>query len=216
MGKTGEFLITFIWIIWIINAVNFFDGIDGLATSLVATSSLFFLIVGLQTHQSYFSYLASALIGGCIGFLLYNFHPAEIFLGDAGSSFLGFTLGALAVMGGWSEKGPVIALSVPLLILGVFIFDMLYITVSRMVKGETRNLKEILEYVGKDHFHHRLLDIGFSHRQAVLLICLLSASMGLGAIVLRTTVSPQNVLFLLLQAIIIFILTGFLMRVKKA
>ncbi|MBI4721413.1 MAG: undecaprenyl/decaprenyl-phosphate alpha-N-acetylglucosaminyl 1-phosphate transferase [Candidatus Stahlbacteria bacterium] len=215
IGKIGEFLITLVWIVWIINAVNFFDGIDGLATTLVAVSAFFLLIVGLQTRQYYFSYLAAALIGSCMGFLIYNFHPAKIFLGDAGANFLGFTLGSLAIMGEWSERGPAIALSVPILILGVFIFDMLYITISRIVKGETHNLKEILEYVGKDHLHHRLMNIGFTQRQAVLLICLLSAAVGFGAIVLRTTSSPQNVTFLILQALIIFATVSFLMHKKK-
>lgn len=215
LGKIGEFLITFIWIIWVINAVNFFDGLDGLASGLVAISSAFFLIVGLQTHQPYFSYLAASLIGACIGFLIYNFYPAGIFLGDAGSSFLGFTLGALAVMGGWSERGPAVALSVPLLILGVFVFDMLYITVSRIIKGKTRTVKEVLEYVGKDHFHHRLMDIGFTHRQTVGFIYLLSICMGLGAVVLRTSISPLNVFFLLVQAFIIFLILSLLMRVRR-
>ncbi len=215
LGKVGEFFITFIWVIWVINAVNFFDGLDGLASGLVAIASFFFLIVGIQTHQVYFSYLAASLIGACIGFLVYNFHPANIFLGDAGSGFLGFTLGALAVMGGWSERGPAVALSVPLLILGVLAFDMLYIIVSRIMKGETRTVKKIFEYVGKDHLHHRLMDIGFTHRQTVVFIYLLSVSMGLGAVVLRTSISPSNVSFLLTQAVIIFLTLSLLMRVKR-
>lgn len=215
IGKIGEFLITFVWIIWVINAVNFFDGLDGLASGLVAIASFFFLIVGLQTHQVYFSYLAATLMGACIGFLVYNFHPANIFLGDAGSNFLGFTLGSLAVMGEWSEKGPAVALSVPLLIFGVLVFDMLYIIVSRVMKGETKTIKGVLEYVGKDHFHHRLMDIGFTHHQTVVFIYLLSVSMGFGAVVLRTSISPLNVSFLLTQAFIVFLTLSLLMRVRR-
>jgi len=215
LGRIGEFLITFVWIVWVINAVNFFDGLDGLASGLVAIASVFFLIVAIQTQQVYFRYLASALIGGCLGFLLYNFYPAEIFLGDGGSSFLGFTLGALAVMGGWSERGPATALSVPLIILGVFVFDMVYITVSRIVKGETKTLKKILEYTGKDHLHHRLLEHGFSQPHAVMFIYLLALCLGFGALVLRTSISLANVFFLYLQAIILFILVSLLLVVRK-
>ncbi|MDI6839368.1 MAG: MraY family glycosyltransferase [bacterium] len=213
-GKVGEFIITMFWIILIINAVNFFDGIDGLAAGMVAIVASFFLLVALQTHQSYFGYLGAALIGGCVGFLLYNFYPASIFLGNAGSSFLGFTLGALAVMGEWSTVG-VKALSVPLLIFGIFIFDMMFIIVSRIINKETKTLREIIEYVGKDHLHHRLLKLGFTYRQVVIFIYLISVCFGLGAMVLRTSLSLSNVLFLLFQAIVIFGLLTFLMVIKK-
>lgn len=215
LGRIGEFFITFVWIVWAINAVNFFDGLDGLASGLVAIASAFFLVVAIQTQQVYFGYLASALIGVCLGFLLYNFYPAEIFLGNGGSSFLGFTLGALAVMGGWSEKGPATALSVPLIILGVFIFDMVYITISRIVKRETKTLKEILEYTGKDHLHHRLLEHGFSQPHAVMFIYFLALCLGFGALVLRTSISLVNVFFLYLQAIILFILVSLLLVVRR-
>jgi UDP-GlcNAc:undecaprenyl-phosphate GlcNAc-1-phosphate transferase len=214
-GKIGESAVTFIWILWVMNAVNFFDGLDGLASGLVAIASSCFLIVAIQTHQTYFAYLAAGLIGVCIAFLVYNFHPASVFLGDSGSGFLGFTLGALAVMGEWSARGPAIALSVPLLILGVFVFDMLYITIFRIARGDTKNLKQVLEFVGKDHFHHRLTSIGFTHRQAVAFIYLLGIAMGLGALVLRTSISPVNVIFLLTQAIIVFLTVSLLMRVKR-
>lgn len=131
-GNAGEVLLTVIWVVGITNAVNFFDGMDGLATGLTVIGSLSFFIVAEITGQSYLGFLTIALAGSCMGFLKFNFRPASIFLGDAGSTFLGFTLAGIAVMGGWAEKNPKVALSLPILILSVFIFDMIYITIARV------------------------------------------------------------------------------------
>jgi UDP-GlcNAc:undecaprenyl-phosphate GlcNAc-1-phosphate transferase len=95
-GNAGEVLLTVIWVVGITNAVNFFDGMDGLATGLTAICSLSFFIVAEITGQSYLGFLTIALAGSCLGFLKFNFRPASIFLGDAGSTFLGFTLAGIA------------------------------------------------------------------------------------------------------------------------
>jgi len=209
-GIGGEVLLTIIWIVGITNAVNFFDGMDGLATGLAVVCSLSFFIVAQITGQPYLGYLTIALAGSSLGFLKFNFKPASIFLGDAGSTFLGFTLAGIAIMGGWAEKDPKVALSLPVLVLSVFIFDMIYITIARIFKGVVRNLKEWIEYTGKDHLHHRLLTLGFSERQTVLLIYLIAACLGIGGINLRT---PEGIkiYFEFLQALFIFIIIVVLM-----
>jgi UDP-GlcNAc:undecaprenyl-phosphate GlcNAc-1-phosphate transferase len=209
-GVGGEVLLTIIWVVGITNAVNFFDGMDGLAAGLAVVCSLSFFIVAQMTGQPYLGYLTIALAGSSLGFLKFNFKPASIFLGDAGSTFLGFTLAGIAIMGGWAEKDPKVALSLPILVLSVFIFDMIYITIARIFKGVVRSLKEWIEYTGKDHLHHRLLTLGFGEKQTVLLIYLIAACLGIGGINLRAT-EDIKIYFELLQALFIFIIIVFLM-----
>lgn len=214
-GKIGEAIITVIWIVGITNALNFLDGLDGLAAGLSAIAAGSFFVIAIQTNQVYLGYLSVVLAGAAIGFLFYNFYPAKIFLGDAGSGFLGFCLAGLAVMGHWAEKDPIAALSVPVLILGVLIFDMIYITLSRIKKRKVSSFRSWIEYVGKDHFHHRLLKLGFSHRQAAVFIYLVALCLGLSAITLRHA-SASNAIFLLLQAVLVFLIVAILMNVNKA
>jgi len=209
-GNGGEILLTIIWVVCITNAVNFFDGMDGLAAGLTAISSLCFFIVAALTHQAYLGFLTIALAGSCLGFLKFNFKPATIFLGDTGSTFLGFTLAGIAVMGGWAEKNPKVALSLPLLVLSVFIFDMIYITIARVLDGRVRNLREWIEYTGKDHLHHRLVKLGFTETETVLFIYLITACLGISGINLKTT-GDLKIYFELLQGFYIFIIIVILM-----
>jgi len=209
-GNGGEIILTIIWVVGITNAVNFFDGMDGLAAGLTAICSLCFFIVAAITHQSYIGFLTIALAGSSLGFLKFNFKPATIFLGDSGSTFLGFTLAGIAVMGGWAEKNPKVALSLPILILSVFIFDMIYITIARSLDGKVRNLKEWIEYTGKDHLHHRLVNLGFMETETVLFIYLIAACLGISGINLKTT-GDLKIYFELLQGFYIFIIVVILM-----
>jgi len=209
-GNAGEVLLTVIWVVGITNAVNFFDGMDGLATGLTVIGSLSFFIVAEITGQSYLGFLTIALAGSCLGFLKFNFRPASIFLGDAGSTFLGFTLAGIAIMGGWAEKNPKVALSLPILILSVFIFDMIYITIARVWDGRVKNFKEWIEYTGKDHLHHRLVALGFNETQTVLLIYLIAACLGLGGINLIAT-EDLRIYFEFIQAFFIFAIVVILM-----
>jgi len=209
-GNAGEVLLTVIWVVGVTNAVNFFDGMDGLATGLTAIGSLSFFIVAEITGQSYLGFLTIALAGSCLGFLKFNFRPASIFLGDAGSTFLGFILAGIAVMGGWAEKNPKVALSLPIIILSVFIFDMIYITIARVWDGRVRNFKGWIEYTGKDHLHHRLVALGFNETQTVLLIYLIAACLGMGGINLIAT-ENLKIYFEFIQAFFIFIIVAILM-----
>jgi UDP-GlcNAc:undecaprenyl-phosphate GlcNAc-1-phosphate transferase len=209
-GNAGEVLLTVIWVVGITNAVNFFDGMDGLATGLTIIGSLSFFIVAEITGQSYLGFLTIALAGSCLGFLKFNFKPASIFLGDAGSTFLGFTLAGIAVMGNWAEKNPKVALSLPIIILSVLIFDMIYITIARVWDGRVRSFKGWVEYTGKDHLHHRLVALGFNETQTVLLIYLIAACLGLGGINLIAT-GDIRIYFEFIQAFFIFIIVVILM-----
>jgi len=212
-GNILEILLTYIWTIGITNALNFLDGMDGLAAGITAIASLYIGIVAIQTGQDYVMFLSMALLGSSIGFLPYNFRyrkPASIFLGDAGSTFMGSMLSSLTVMTGWATNNPVKAYSMPALILSVLIFDMSYITIARTLTGKVKTLKEWIDFVGKDHLHHRISHLGLSNKQTVLFIYLLSASMGLSAIVLKNG-RTIDALLLITQAFMIYFIIVILM-----
>jgi UDP-GlcNAc:undecaprenyl-phosphate/decaprenyl-phosphate GlcNAc-1-phosphate transferase len=203
--EIGDMCLTAIWIIGITNAMNFLDGMDGLATGCAAIQAAFLSIFAWQTGQVYLGALSIALAGSCLGFLPYNFRPfrpAKIFLGDTGSTFLGFTIASLTIMSEWATDNPIKALSAPLLITGVLTFDMIYITIYRFVTNKVATFKELMDYVGKDHIHHRLNDVGFTRRQTVLFIYLINICFGIGAIVLLNARTIDAAL-LIIQAVAI-------------
>jgi UDP-GlcNAc:undecaprenyl-phosphate GlcNAc-1-phosphate transferase len=201
-------LITILWLLTVTNAVQFLDGMDGLAAGLGAISAFFFSVAALQTGQGYLMFLSVALAGACLGFLPYNFRPggARIFLGDAGASFIGFTLAGLAVMGEWSSTSPVVALFTPLLILAVPLFDITFVGVVRVVTGKVATVGEWLAYTGKDHIHHRFEALGLTKTQSVLLIYFIALTLGLSAIVLKGESAREGALILIQAAFVLAII----------
>jgi len=215
----GEFviecIITVIWFIGISNAFNFLDGIDGLAAGLGMTCALLFFIIAWETRQSALAFMTVSLMGACLGYLPLNWNPARIYLGDSGSTLIGFLLAGIAVMGSWAVENPIVALSTPLLILSIPIFDMFYTTLSRIKNKRVRTVKEWLEYTGKDHFHHRLLNLGLNSPQATLFILMVNICLGLSALEARRTESQFDAGLLMLQAAIIFGLITVLMLLGR-
>ena len=214
-GYSISILLSVIWLVGITNAFNFMDGIDGLASSMGAVCALLFLGLGWRSNQYPLSFLSAALAGSCAGFLLINWHPAKAFLGDSGSTFIGFMLGCLALYGSWATNDPAVAISTPLLVLGIPIFDIIYTTVSRIRNGSVRNVKEWLDYAGKDHFHHRLMHLGLKVEHAVGFIVLLNVCFGLGAWTMRRTVTSVGTWLLLAQSIIILVMVVVLMLLGR-
>ena len=155
--------LTLLWVVGITNAINLIDGLDGLAAGVTAISSLTLFFVALRTHQLGAAILMLALFGAALGFLRFNFFPASVFLGDSGSMFLGFVLATSSIIG-VLKTTLVVALIVPVLILGVPIFDTLF-AIGRRLKGG----KHPFEADDK-HIHHMLLRAGFNKREAVLAI----------------------------------------------
>ncbi len=207
-------MLTVFWIIGITNAMNFFDGMDGLAAGLGAIISFFLGVVAFQTRQPFIGWISVAMMGSCLGFLPYNFKMkgnASIFLGDAGSTVIGFILACVAVYGDWAEGNPVVALTSPLLIFWILIFDMIYITVDRIITGKVKTLKEWIDYVGKDHLHHRLARILGGPKNSVLFIYLISMCLGISAVVLRNA-RPMDAVLLIIQASILVVLISILER----
>jgi len=213
-GLMGNIGLTYIWILGITNAFNFIDGMDGLAAGLGVITSFFMGIVAFQTNQPYFGWLAIATLGSCLGFLPFNFkphQPAEIFLGDSGSNFIGFILAAFAVKGEWADNNPLVSLTAPLLIFGVLIYDMAHITIARIAQKKVTTLRQWVEYVGRDHIHHRMESLFRSKKLSVLFIYLVSICLGLTAIVLRYARS-LDALILLAQGVVVFVIITILER----
>jgi len=210
----GNVLLTVFWIIGITNAMNFFDGMDGLAAGLGAVISFFLGVVAFQTAQPFLGWIAVAMLGSCLGFLPFNFRikrNAAIFLGDAGSVVIGFILACVAVYGDWAESDPVVALVSPVLIFWILIFDMVYITIDRILTGKVANFRQWLEYVGKDHLHHRLANVLGGTKRSVLFIYLLGLCLGTSAVVLRNA-RPVDAFLLIIQACIMVVLISILER----
>lgn len=191
-----DLALTVLWIVGVTSAFNGIDNMDGLASGVAAIVGAMFLAIaalsyfeaGTETGLAWFGLLAAGLVGANLGFLLFNFKPARVFMGDSGSFFLGFMLAALGVMGEWSENR-IISAAIPILILGVPIFDFTYILVKRVVTGETRTLRQVIEHCAADHLSHRLVWIGFSQRKAVLLIYVMAIVLGISGILLHTSPS---------------------------
>ena len=210
IGDVANVLLTLLWIIGITNAFNFFDGMDGLATGLAILIAGFLGAVAFETNQPGLGWLAIAIVGAGIGFLPYNFRgrkPALIFLGDGGATFLGFTLACLAVKGNWADHNPIVSFSNPLLIFGVLIYDMVHITVERMATGKIHSIKEWLDYVGKDHLHHRLERTLGSRQASVAMIFLMTICLGLAALALRGAGTAEAMLLLVQACLIVAMIT---------
>ena len=190
---------TVIWIVAIINAVNLIDGLDGLAAGVSAISAITLAVCALINGLNDIAVLAFALMGACMGFLVFNFHPASIFMGDTGSMFLGYTLAVLSIMG--TAKGVTfVSVFIPILALGIPIFDTLFAIVRRMMAN-----KPIFE-ADKAHLHHRLMAKGLSHRNTVLLIYAISIGLSISAIIVNEMTSQRG--FLVVVVVVTILLVG--------
>ncbi|MBW6469255.1 MAG: undecaprenyl/decaprenyl-phosphate alpha-N-acetylglucosaminyl 1-phosphate transferase, partial [Coriobacteriia bacterium] len=167
--------------------INLIDGLDGLAAGVSAIAGATMLVLALQGNRPDAAVFAAALIGACVGFLRHNFHPASIFMGDSGAMFLGFSLAAVSLLGVMKSVAA-ITLVVPLLIIGVPIFD----TASAIVR-RVRHKRPIQE-ADRGHIHHRLLGRGFGQRQTVLIIYVWSAGLGVGAYAMRWAATSVKLL----------------------
>lgn len=185
--------VSVIWIVAITNAVNFIDGLDGLAAGVSAISAGTMLIVALilvpDGTAMASAILLAGIVGACIGFIPFNFNPASIFMGDTGSTFLGFMLASVSIFGLFKTYA-VISFAVPFLVLGLPIFDICFAVIRRLAKGQSPM------HADRGHVHHRLIDMGFTQKQAVAISYLLSAILGLSAVVLTDSGEVQALIFL--------------------
>ena len=172
--------VTIIWIVAITNAVNLIDGLDGLACGVSTISSMTLLVIALVASEPNVAILMAALAGGCLGFLPYNMNPAKIFMGDTGSTFLGYILAVVSIQGLFKFY-TIISFAVPFLMLGLPIFDTCFAFIRRIAHGQSPM------HPDRSHVHHRLIDMGFNQKQAVAVLYVISAILGLSAVVLTTT-----------------------------
>ena len=184
---------TIFWLVGLTNTVNLIDGLDGLAAGISAIASITIFLVALQNNF----FLVAGLTAALAGFLFFNFHPAKIFMGDTGSMFFGFMLAGISVMGSMKSTAT-ITLVVPILALGVPILDTTFAIIRRLLGGQP------IFKPDKGHLHHRLLNMGFTQRQAVFLIYVISAVLGLSAIALTEVSSQIAILILIIVVIAIF------------
>jgi UDP-GlcNAc:undecaprenyl-phosphate/decaprenyl-phosphate GlcNAc-1-phosphate transferase len=200
LGDISEVLLTYIWIVGVTNAYNYLDGLDGLAAGSAVINLFFFGAILYNTGQFPAGLLAVALIGGCLGFLPYNFRKEKMFLGEAGSTLLGFVLACLSIEGHWAQDN-LVKLSIPVLVLGVPIFDMIFTTIMRIKDGKVKTIIQWLRYGGKDHFHHYLVDIGLSTSGAVVFIYFITASLGIAGFMVSNDSALEGLLSLSQAAI---------------
>ena len=191
--------VTIIWIVGITNAVNLIDGLDGLAVGVSSIAAITMLAVALLTGNMPIAITMAALAGACIGFMPYNLNPAKIFMGDTGSTFLGYMLAPVSIMGLFKFYA-VISFAVPFLILGLPIFDTANAIIRRVAAGRSPMSPD------RGHVHHKLIDMGFNQKQAVAILYAISATLGLTAVVLTSSGEVKAIVLLL--AVLAAILVG--------
>lgn len=171
--------VTVLWIVAVTNSVNLIDGLDGLANGVSAISATTVLVIALLASEAQVALVMAALVGASVGFMPYNQNPAKMFMGDTGATFLGFILATMSIQGLFKFYA-VISFVVPFLILGLPIFDTAFAFIRRIAHGQSPM------HADRSHIHHRLIDMGLNQKQAVATLYVLSAILGLSAVVLTT------------------------------
>ena len=193
-----SWIVTVIWIVGITNTMNLVDGLDGLAAGISAIAALAIAYTA-YIHGYYLGTLGMlALAGGALGFLPFNFHPAKIFMGDSGSQFLGFMLAAMAMVEP-AKGATVVAIIVPVLVLGLPIFDTAFAIVRRAVRR-----RPIME-ADKGHIHHRIMAKGMGQQRTVLTIYGISGVMGVAAVLFSRDLFKETLALFLIAALFVYI-----------
>ena len=190
-------LVTSFWIVALINAINWLDGIDGLASGIVGFASLGLTVISYQNGQFYVPLIAVTLSGCSFGFLRFNFYPAKILMGDSGSYFLGFSLAIVSIMSTSLEVNP-IGIFIPFFLLIIPLMDMLIVIIRRLFKRESPFLSD------RSHFHHQLIDSGFTELGTVILFYSLSQWIAVVTIGLASINDGVYLLATMLSSVILF------------
>lgn len=200
--------ITLVWIVGVTNAVNLIDGLDGLAAGVTGIAALSLMVLCIMTGTTTAVVLTAALAGACLGFLPRNFNPAEIFMGDTGSTFLGFVLAVTSILGVFKGYA-LLALVVSIFCIGLPIFDTIFAMLRRMAKHQP------IMQADRGHLHHKLIDHGFSQKKAVLIMYAISIFLGLLAIFIAVKDSRIFVVALLTVVVLSFIIYYFNAHIKN-
>lgn len=199
---------TIFWIVGVTNAFNLIDGLDGLAAGVASISCITLFIISIINGRTMAAFLTATLAGSTIGFLPYNFNPAKIFMGDTGAQFLGFVLAAISIQGA-IKSAAAIAITVPILALGLPIYDTLISIIRRFI-----NKRPVMEG-DRGHLHHRLLDMGLSQKQVVLVMYLISGVLGISAIFAMELSTVKSFIVLIFVICAVFFIAKELGLFKK-
>jgi UDP-GlcNAc:undecaprenyl-phosphate GlcNAc-1-phosphate transferase len=191
-------IVTIVWIVGITNTINLIDGLDGLAAGVACIASISIAYVAFIHGRMEVAMAMLAIAGASIGFLPFNFSPAKIFMGDGGSLFLGFMLAGLSVMSP-VKSATMVATIVPVLVLGLPIFDTAFAILRRIV-----NRRPIME-ADKGHLHHRIMDAGLGQRRTVLTLYCISGVMGVAAILISRDLFVESALLVIIAATLIYV-----------
>ena len=202
LSKEVSIISTIIWIVGITNAINLIDGLDGLSSGIALISCVSLLIIFALNNSPMIAILViTSLIGALVGFLPFNFAPAKTFIGDTGSNFLGFILSIVSILG-LAKTYTAVVIALPMLVLGLPIFDVTWAIIRRFIKG--KSIKAIFQ-ADKGHLHHRLVSKGFSQKQAVLVLYTISAALGIFAIIILESGIWKALSFLLMVIAALFL-----------
>lgn len=200
LGEIFSIILTIIWIVGVTNAINLIDGLDGLAAGISVISAISLLVIFVLNGSPLVSIvLITALAGALVGFLPFNFSPAKTFIGDTGSNFLGFSLSIIAILG-VAKTYTIAVIVLPLIVLGLPIFDTLWAIIRRLIKG--KSIKAIFK-ADKGHLHHRIVAKGYSQKQAVLILYGIGATFGIFAVILLDSGIWKALSFLLMVIVAI-------------
>ena len=199
--------ITVIWIVAVTNSVNLIDGLDGLAVGVSTIAMVTMLVIALVVSDGNVAIILAALAGACIGFMPYNLNPAELFMGDTGALLLGYVLATMSVVGLFKFFA-IISFVVPFIVLGLPIFDTAFAFFRRLAHGQNPMKPD------RKHFHHRLIDMGLSQKQAVAILYGISGILGLIAILIITT-GEVRAIMVLITLIIVVLMAAFVVNTRK-
>lgn len=200
--------ITIIWIVGVTNAVNLIDGVDGLAAGVSSISCISLFAISLMTKEVNISILTAAVAGATFGFLPYNIHPAKIFMGDTGATFLGYILACVSILGLFKGYA-VISFATPFLILGLPIFDTAFAVLRRIYH------KQPPMSADKGHLHHRLIAMGFDQRQTVKILCIASALLSMSAVVLMMSGTSRSIILIISVILLVWVGTSLMKSDKE-
>ncbi len=190
--------VTVLWIVGITNSVNLIDGLDGLANGVSTISALTLLVIALLVSEAQVALVMAALVGACIGFMPFNRNPAKMFMGDTGSTFLGYILATVSIQGLFKYYA-IISFVVPFLVLGLPMFDTLFAIIRRLAHGQNPMAPD------RGHIHHRLIDMGLNQKQAVAALYAVSSILGLSAVVLTASGAIKAMLMLAALVVVAYI-----------
>ncbi len=176
-----DYILTWLWIVGITNAINLTDGLDGLSSGITLIACISLLIIFASNGSPIISIiLITALAGGIIGFLPFNYNPAKTYMGDSGSNFLGFSIAIISILG-VAKTYTVIVIVAPLIVLGLPILDTIFAIIRRIIKG--KSIKAVFQ-ADRGHLHHKLIDYGYSQKESVLILYGIATTLGMFAIIL--------------------------------